>query len=299
MQGAYAAPETAATLEGANGDGDLQEQLERQAQLLELVDEDEAAHRLSAVREHRRRAFHQLRNGVLILTLTIFAPSFWRIIYSVSGLNDNTVWPLTDIEAMVAGVFIGANGVVKAILYVVSVAAPLLFTGWLVGYSLWYLRERDRDWRVAEALADAREPRDSAKGFMTIFRLYARTKRRATFTFLYGLLALWWSVMGLIMFADGSQGRMGDEFAAYGLLFVAILLLPLSACIVYLAYDISRRFVPGQVLVTKTLIMSMLATTSQTDYTAARAAAHELEKDLMHEKPWWFYSYKKKPKRYT
>ncbi len=265
--------------------------------LPKLVDEDEAEHRIRASQEHRRRLFRQIRSGALIIVLAAAAVPFWHVAYYVAGLDEAVMGSLAGYELNIAKALVSANGAPKAILIGLFVVGPLLMVIVLIGYSYWYLHERDRDWRVAEAQADAREPKESAFGYMRIFRLYARTKRRAIFMVLYGLLALWWAGLGVWTYF--STGVGASSFLAYALLAQAVVLAPLAIWILVLAFDVSRRFVPGRIMVTKTLIMSTLATTSQTDYAVAQAAANEIEKDLRHEKPWWFYSYRKASNRYV
>ncbi len=277
-------------------ESDFQNEIESQAALLDLGDEDEAAHRLRAVAKHRMRYLGQLRTAIVIVLLAAAAPGFWRIVFTSLGGDDVAVRSLSGMEKWTADILVSVGSVIQVSVIYVFVLLPVFALCGLIGWSVWYRRERNHEWDVAKALADAREPEDSAQGFMKIFRLYARTKRRSIFVMLYAAVGLWWMVSCFLALAEGGAATLDMRGAAFGLPFIAVLIGGLSLVCFYLAFDISRIFVPGKVLVRKTLIMSMLATTSQTDYTAARAAAHELEKALIDDRPWWFYSYRTKPK---
>lgn len=261
-------------------------------------DKHEGAHRQRAVRKHVERFRGQAMLALAVVFAALLAPAVWRGVFLSFGAAYETVWPLAFFERPIALLFNGAPWFSGVAVLVVAGAVPLLLLAFQVSYLILYRRERDRDWRVAAAQADAREPVESARGYMNIFRLYARTKRRAIFTLLYAVLAFWWGAAGILAFVSG--GLAGQtSLAGYGFFVLASLTIFGGGVIGYLGYDISRRFVPGKILISKTLILSFLATTSQTDYSVAREAARNIEEDLIHEKPWWFYSYKKAPKRYS
>ncbi|MFQ5563532.1 MAG: hypothetical protein ACE5FO_08175 [Parvularculaceae bacterium] len=264
---------------------------------LEFKDEHEPRHRMEAVRSHFARARQHLLNITLSIAMIAGAPVYWRAIYSELGLSYSTFWPITSLEKWIASslhLLNGVGGIVSlAALLTITVFPPI----WSVGHLILYRRERDRDWRVAEAQAGERDPTSGARGYMKVFRLYARTKRRGIFTLMYGVAGFWWGLVGVFCFAIGVDGAPGT--IALGYLVTAFVAILGWLVVLYLGYDIGRRYVPGNVLVTKTLILSVLATTSQTNYTDAREAARELEAEIVEEKPWWFYSYKKKPKRYV
>lgn len=280
-----------------SGDPHLEEAIAKQAELLDLDDEDELVHRKRAVGMHRNRFFGQLRSAAIIILLAAAAPGFWRIVFTSLGGEGIAVRNLTGFEKQIADGLMSANSIIQVSVIYLFALLPIFAVIGLILWMVWYRRERKYEWQVSEALADAREPADSAKGFMLIFRLYARTKRRAIFTMLYATVGLWWMISCFWALFEGGATSLSMRGVAFGLPFIAVVIGTLSLVCYYLAYDISRMFVPGKVLVRKTLIMSMLATTSQTDYTQARAAAHELEKNLMDDRPWWFYSYRKAPKQ--
>lgn len=263
-----------------------------------LEDEDEAAHRLRAIARHRSRFFGQARTALLVVIFASIAPGFWRIVFTILGGQNAAPRTLSGVEQWIVDGLVSANAMIQVSVVYLFALAPIIFLGSYIGLTVWYRRERNHEWDVAKALADAREPEDSAKGFMQVFRLYARTKRRAIFAMLFGITGLWWMLSCFWALAEGGSATLSMQGVAFGLPLIAVIIGVLSIYCVYLAYDISRIFVPGKVLVRKTLIMSMLATTSQTDYTAARIAAHELEKDLIDDRPWWFYSYKKNPEQH-
>ncbi|MEM9619052.1 MAG: hypothetical protein AAF936_13940 [Pseudomonadota bacterium] len=280
----------------STGFADLREEVEEQAELLNLVDEDEIAHRRRAVGKHQGRYLGQVRSAFFVVILAVLAPSFWRIVFTSFGGDGASIGQLSRLEKPIVNFLMASHSFVQISIVYIFAALPVIALTGLILWTVWYRRERNHDWKVAKALADAREPEDSAKGFMEIFRLYARTKRRAIFIMLYSAVGFWWMSSCFLALFEGGEATLGMQNAAFGLPLIAAVIGVLSLACFYFAYDISRLFVPGKVLVRKTLIMSMLATTSQTDYTAARAAAHKLEQRLIHDRPWWFYSYRERPK---
>jgi hypothetical protein len=265
---------------------------------LDFTDEHEARHRAEAVREHHKRTRGHILNMLIMIAMVAAAPVFWRGVFISAGLSFAEVWPIAAIEGWVLSLLnmlAAAPWVTPFIILIAVTLAPPL---WSLGHLILYRRERDRDWRVAEAQAGERDPTAGARGYMQVFRLYARTKRRGIFTLLFGVAGIWWSTVGIVCFLVGTVNASAGNAAIIHVV-AAVLALFVWLGVIYLGYDIGRRFVPGKVLVTKTLILSVLATTSQTNYTDAREAARELEADIVEEKPWWFYSYKKRPKRYN
>ncbi|MCA8889405.1 MAG: hypothetical protein KDA46_11285 [Parvularculaceae bacterium] len=265
---------------------------------LDFTDEHEGRHRAEAVREHVKRTRGHLLNMLTMIVMVAAAPVFWRVVFTGAGLTFAEVWPIASIEAWASGMLAMLSAVPFVVTFTLLAAITLFPPLWSVGHLMLYRRERDRDWRVAEAQAGERDPTAGARGYMNVFRLYARTKRRGIFTLLFGAAGIWWSAVGIVCFLLGSVAAPAGAVAlAHGA--TAVLAFVAWVFVIYFGYDVGRRYVPGKVLVTKTLILSVLATTSQTNYTDAREAARELEADIVEEKPWWFYSYKKKPRRYV
>lgn len=249
-------------------------------------DEEESRHRGEAVGVHIARAAKQLRDMGLAIFIVIAAPAVWRAAYSAAGATFDTPWtpPFLNIDVGLM------SNVTVAAVWVFGVATTAI-AGLTVVYLYWYRFERDRDWREAAAKADAREPEVSADGYMQIFRLYAKTKRRAIFTMLFGMVGIYWGAIGVFAAVEGKAFNVTTIMLAGA----ATAQIAAALLIVYRGFDIGRRFVPGKVLIRKTLILSFLATTSQTDYSAAQEKACELERAAVERKPWWFYSYRKKP----
>lgn len=237
------------------------------------ADPDETAHRRKAFRKHLFRAATQLVQGAIILGYVAASP--WLRALLASGVKTG----FADAQSP------------TYIWLIVGGLIPVFLGLWYIRMR-WYLFLMDLEWREQAARADAREPETCSQGYMQMFRIYARTKRRATFTFLIGLAALYSAAASFLAIADFDLAGA----AKYGLQVAAGLEMIAAAFIIYVAFDISRRFVPGKNLVTKTLIMSFLATTSQTDYTDAREQSKELQRSMREKKPWWFYTYARRPK---
>lgn len=245
----------------------------------DAIDDDNTAHRLKAVAEHRRRALRQIRSALFVVLVASLTPVYWFLAFAAverpEGL-DKTVAAVLDMAPVWVAFALPTLGLV-------------LTAGFAVWLIVWYRRERDRDWSENSAKADAREPKRSAEGYMNLFRLYARTKRRAFFTISYGVVSAWWSIFGMVV-----NAVLVPTAPIYGVLFV-ICALQFAAAVLatYVGYDIGRRYLPGNVMVTRTLILSSLATTSQTPYKTAWEQSQESEAEIIDRKPWWFYSYKK------
>jgi hypothetical protein len=233
----------------------------------------EAEHRAAAVRKHYTRAANQLMQGALIIAWIAITP-FLRgsITTGINTLNPDEL-------------------ALKSLVAVLSAAAVPIVLGFWYFRMRWYRFRMYLEWREQGARADAREPETCSQGYMEMFRLYARTKRRATFTFLIGSAAIYSAGFGIVLVASSDITGLGLGIILSG----AFLEIVAGILIIHVAFDISRKFVPGKILVTKTLIMSFLATTSQTDYTDARQQSVALQKSMRERKPWWFYSYRERP----
>jgi len=242
----------------------------------DTTDADNAEHRRKAVQEHRKRALRQIVNAIVVVLLSALAPLYWLV--ALDSYVDPAALeePLRSLAGLVPDsvmILPGATALATAALWL-----------WLL---LWYRRERDHDWAKNSARADARAPEQSAEGYMELFRLYARTKRWATFAMSYGVLSIWWAGLGISIVLTSEVN--GDTRA--GVLAIALFQLLAAFCVIYLGYDIGRRYLPGNVLVTRTLILSYLAI-SQSDYNDASAFMREPEARMIDKKPWWFYSYR-------
>lgn len=235
-------------------------------------DADNAAHRLRAVREHRARALRQILDSSLIVMLASLAPLFWFLV------------PKSIMEGNGLGIAGTHADILIAVVPAFAALATVVFGLWL----LWYRRENDKDWSENSAKADAREPRQSADGYMQLFRRYAKTKRRATFTMSYGVLSAWWALLGILAAAFLPFA----VFTQTGVFAASVAQMLAAFFVIYMGFDIGRRYLPGNVLVTKTLILSFLATTSQTAYQNAWDQSRKIETEIIDEKPWWFYSYR-------
>ena len=261
-------------------------------------DEDELKHRRLAVAKHRQRFFRQAVGATVAAALILFAPIYWRGFLMACGYDfAGPDWPLSSVERNFASLLSMFGEHMPYLIFVVLLAAPALYV-W--AFNIWlrtrYRFLRDKDYELRAAEAESNEPKTSAFGYMGVFRLYAKTKRRAVFMLLNGVVWLVWGAVGAaaMMFKSGEAASAGQAlFIWLGLLVVALG----GAYKVILAYDISRRYVPGKVLVMKTMIMAYRAATSQTNYADARVEAEKFQKEVIREKPWWFYSYDKPPRQ--
>jgi len=231
-------------------------------------------HRQQAVRMHRRRARRQIVSASFVMLAASLAPIYW-------SMNSNGMIDLRQVGEVLHQLAQKMPAVNALVVPGIAALLTILGAAWL---RLWYRRERDRDWWENAAKANAAEPQQSAQGYMELFRLYARTKRRATFVMLYGVLSTYWAVLGIAASIDLGNGIA--VLCATGFHLVA------SLIVIYLGFDIGRRYLPGNVLVTKTLILGFRAATSETQYQDAVNEAGKAEVDIIDRKPWWFYAYK-------
>ncbi|MEO0398726.1 MAG: hypothetical protein AAF224_04810 [Pseudomonadota bacterium] len=260
------------------------------------ADPNEARHRREAVRHHQKRIFAQGTSAVFSALIILFAPVYWRSLLRACGFDLSAAWPATSWENALAAALGGTDGMAGGLLL------PLLFgPAVFVFLSAFYLNVRyrflrDQEWNLRSAEAESNEPRTAASGYMHVFRLYARTKRRAVFALVSSIAWLSWGIVGVfaLMFASPEAGRTLWT-VAFGS--AALATAGSALFMAYAAYDVSRRYVPGKVLVGKTMIFATRAATSQTDYETARSQAAVLQEAVIEERPWWFYSYARAPKR--
>ena len=240
----------------------------------DATDVDNRRHRLKAVRVHRSRALKQIIHASIIVVGSALTPLYWLL----ASTSDVKLDAISDILGPLV------TEMPQAFILMLPGAALVFCALGALWLWTWYRRERDRDWAENTAKADASEPEQSADGYMQLFRLYARTKRRATFVMIYGVLSVWWSSVGLL--ANVAAGNFHIALA------LVIAQLAVSIFVIYMGFDIGRRYLPGNVLVTKTLILGLRAATSQTDYQVALGEARKIEERIIDRKPWWFYAYR-------
>lgn len=265
---------------------------------VDFDDPNEAENRRFATREHFGRWLRQIRDAVLALLLALIARDYWGVVAAASGLASppgegssffsNLIWSAVGApDAAMSGPLL------RWTLCGLPVLVLLAFLGWI---QLYYLQQRDWEWKLARQKAGSSTPRDCAIGYMQVFRLYARTKRRAVYLTLFGVVAAWWSIAGLIEISGSAVGV--GAFGAAGVSIASAVLTGLLALrLTYHGYDISRRYVPGKTLVRRTLILGTMASTSQTPYADAEAQAKTIEAEELNREPDLFYSYPKRPKR--
>jgi hypothetical protein len=225
---------------------------------------------------HYRRALRQALNAAFAVAVSAAAMPFWAVVTQTANDPSSValfgyqlkggIWSLGAVEALVA-IF-------------VTVQAGLL---------AWYRREKLKDWDTYKAEAGANDPEVSANGYMQIFRLYARTKRRATFSILFGVVWLWWALAGFLTLGN-------TAFSTTPLIVLTLLIgVQFIAALVIsgLGFSIGRSFLPGQILVYNTLILNFRAATSQTHYDRAREEAIRVQNEITRDRPWWFFRYRK------
>jgi hypothetical protein len=248
--------------------------------LLSDSDPDEDRHRRRAVARHFSRWLRQLATIVTAVLAAMFASGANKAIYlhytGKIGSGTTQTW----VQNVVA------TYLPFAVLALIVAAIASL---------LWYLREQSRYWRLRASEAHQREPDHSALGYMGVFRIYARTNRVSQFTTLYGIVALFFAGQGLTL-AIVNAPALPDAGAVAVLVGLPVLDIALAVWLLKLGYEIGRRFVPGRILAKATVVLSLLAATSQTDYTTAQIQAQPHVDRIRNDRPWWFYAFRHRRK---
>jgi len=245
-----------------------------------LSREEELELRRVAVNRHRNRALRQILNAFAVIFISAAALPFWNIALAAPGV--------TSIDFLGISIQSGAWGVWAVVILVAIIVAIISLQ---VVQLLWYRREKLKDWDTFKAEAAANDPQTSAAGYMHIFRLYARTKRRATYSMLFGVVWLWWACAGAFVMIMNFSGSAASVILS---LLISTQII-IAVCVIAAGYIIGRSFLPGQVLVYNTLIINFRAATSQTHYDRAREEAIRVQNGIMRDRPWWFFRFHKIP----
>lgn len=144
----------------------------------------------------------------------------------------------------------------------------LIWTGYL-GYLKWYMREKGKDWRENVQQANSSDPEECARGYMAVFRMYARTKRRATFTLVWGMSALYVGGWGVFLAIDAGATWM---------IISSSLEIAAGIAVIVMGISISHQFLPGTVLIGHTLKLSIRAAASNTALMEAQSEAENIER---------------------
>jgi len=242
---------------------------------------------------NRRRAFVRhitrfTRQAITIACLLVFvsiAPEMHRKIVvdfasHPAGLSEGTTWH-DQISYWKSA----------SLPFAIPAAQMILVIG-----LLWYLREQSRYWRLKSAQSHQREPEICALGYMGVFRIYARTNRTAIFVKSFALATVYSALIALYIALRRGGPNVGiwPWFVIAGIPLIEILM---AAVLLKLSFEIGRRFVPGLVLSKATIMLAILAATSQTDYAAAEERAARIVVNYRDDRPWWFYVFRAKRKR--
>lgn len=225
--------------------------------------------RYTAVKEHRKRALRQIRSAALIVLLIALAPPLRTFLCDIAAGTAEFKW-------------LSARLPDEQIPPIIGNLNYLFFLVWVAyfGFLQWYMRERGKDWRENVQQANSSDPEECARGYMAVFRMYARTKRRATFTLLWGVSALYVGGWGIFLAIDNGASWMilssSIEIAA-------------GVAVISMGIYISQRFLPGKVLIGHTLKLSIRAAASNTALIEAQKEAEHIEIELKQDRPWWYY----------
>ncbi len=243
---------------------------------VELSQDEERRLRRRAVSSHRRRALRQILNSIVVVIVAASALPFWNSVAAIraggASSNDEATINLPGLGGWPVNMLL------------------VIITAFVVAQCMrlaWYRREKLKDWDTIKAMAAANDPETSADGYMQIFRLYAKTKRRATYAILTGVVWFWWALAGLYVLS-------GEFFATATIPLTGVLVLAqaiASFVIIILGYAVGRSFLPGSILVYNTLIINFRAATSQTHYDRARQEAIRVQNEITQSRPWWFFRY--------
>lgn len=240
---------------------------------VELPETEEAVLRRQAIMHHRGRALRQVFASIGIVIVAASALPLWTF---VGGMRNGDFG-----DAIVNLPIIGGRSV-EAVQWFVTGFILFQFVR-----LVWYRRERLNDWETYKAEASANDPTTSADGYMRIFRLYAKTKRRAMYAILTGVVSLWWVIAAFYALGAARIEDAGLPITTVLLVTQAVASLGMLA----FGYAVGRSFLPGRTLVHNTLIINFRAATSQTHYDRAREEAIRVENTIKRRQPWWFFRY--------
>lgn len=224
--------------------------------------------RQRAAREHRKRAIRQVRSAASIIFLVAAAPPLRNLLYQIAS---------GEVPAWLSDMLSGAK--LPTEIGYLNHSFLLIWLVYLI-YLQWYMRERGKEWKEHVQQANSSDPEECARGYMAVFRMYARTKRRATFTLAWGVSAVYVGGRGIMHAISNDMSWMILSAAVETALGVAVILVGVS---------ISQRFLPGKVLIGHTLKLSIRAAASNTGLVEAQEQAENIERELKQNRPWWYY----------
>ena len=291
--------ETGETASFQNADDEAQKTAateHEQSTLFDNKDKDEKRHRAQAVAKHRRRFLTQLLAVVTYTSLLMFAPIYWQSMINAGGYKFGPDWPMSIIEIWISSMLRQESASIPSLDFLIILFIPPFIVITMTAFlHLRYRFLRDQEWELRAAEAESNEPRTAAKGYMGVFRLYARTKRRAVFTLFGAIVWIVWAAVGYLMLSV-ADGEPVNFYVPWAIRSAQLVTVTSAVLMGFVAFDISRRYVPGKILVLKIMIMAYRAATSQTNYNEARLEAEKLQEEEIERKPWWFYSYRKPQK---
>jgi hypothetical protein len=248
-------------------------------------DPDETRHRRRALVRHVTRWTRQLFASGVAIVIVLFSFPTRRVIANHFA---NQSISTTFVSSWLAHIELVAWAILPYVMpTIILLLIPLL---------LWYLREQRRYWRLQIANAHSREPDVCALGYMGVFRVYTRTNRVAIFIGLFGLTAATSAIVG-IFFGLSHISHIPTIYRAFLIIGLPILELLLSLALLKIGFEIGRSFVPGIAITKSTIVLALLAATSQTDYLEVQQHADVVAGKIRDDRPWWFYVFGKKLKR--
>ncbi|HUO97847.1 MAG TPA: hypothetical protein VMU01_04230 [Rhizomicrobium sp.] len=167
--------------------------------------------------------------------------------------------------------------------YYVGLAVPPIgfFLVWLFLGRFFHFFQKQK-WAVAVSQAQQTiSPTDVTEGYTGLFTIYMRTKRRSYLLAGWGVLAfifVFWAVV-----LNFSVTTPLDYWIC------PILVALTGWMLIRLGYAMTSTYLPGEVIVLHTLLLSIFAMSDVTSVQDARSQAGNDAGPFVHTNPWWFY----------
>jgi hypothetical protein len=164
----------------------------------------------------------------------------------------------------------------------VGMVLPSLVLLLMLLWNLVYYHNKHNDWKVA--IGNAQQlisAHNVTNGFTDLFNLYMRTKRRSYLLAGWGMLAIVYVVVGIVL----NLKEDAPTLFWISLVFEA----GFGLALLVFGYYMGSKYLPGEVIVRHTLALSIFAISNVTNAEEAKRQAEKDAEQFIRDNPWWFY----------
>jgi len=167
--------------------------------------------------------------------------------------------------------------------YFVGLAVPPIgfFAIWFrLGWVFHFFQKQK--WTVAVSQAQQTiSPTDVTEGYTGLFTIYMRTKRRSYLLAGWGVLAFIYVIWGV---------ELNFSVTTPLMYWASLAVVALVGWMLFrFGYRMTSTYLPGEVIVLHTLLLSIFAMSDVTSVQDARSQAGNDAGPFVHTNPWWFY----------